>query len=291
MRRLYVLGCSFTNYAWPTWADLLGVEYDEFENWAFPGLGNRAIVERLAELHAKKNLTKDDTIVIQWSSHIRHDYHSGKVDEGTGVVGWKTGGSIFNYINSDIYDKKWLNRFWDERSYIMHTFNSIVLAQSLLSSIGCKWAMTSMGYIHLLNTDYPDSITGEKIEGLSNIWKDEPAMQVYKKTIFEDHRDRWIYPIGTFAWNSNIPSFRFLQLSDPTKRIIDRHPSVSQHAAWLTLHLKPVLGLSQDLDIRSEKWIDIVNNIYDSSHYNFDHFCEEVFNKLKNERKVDYKGF
>ena len=73
MTRLYVLGCSFSNYAWPTWADMLGLEFDEYENWAFPGLGNRAIAERVAEIHARNTLTKDDTVVIQWTSHLRHD--------------------------------------------------------------------------------------------------------------------------------------------------------------------------------------------------------------------------
>ena len=58
MSRLFVLGCSFTNYAWPTWADMLGTEFEVYENWGYPGLGNRAICERLIELHAREHLTK-----------------------------------------------------------------------------------------------------------------------------------------------------------------------------------------------------------------------------------------
>ena len=46
--RLFVFGCSFTMYAWPTYADFLGYEFDHYENWGFPGLGNRAIAERVA---------------------------------------------------------------------------------------------------------------------------------------------------------------------------------------------------------------------------------------------------
>ncbi len=45
-------------YAWPTYADFLGYEFDYYENWAFPGLGNRAIAERVAECHVKIILQK-----------------------------------------------------------------------------------------------------------------------------------------------------------------------------------------------------------------------------------------
>ena len=59
MKRLFVSRMfSFSNYAWPSWADMLGQEFDIFENWAFPGLGNRAIAERVAEIHARNKLTK-----------------------------------------------------------------------------------------------------------------------------------------------------------------------------------------------------------------------------------------
>jgi hypothetical protein len=47
MKRLFALGCSFTSYAWPSYADFAGLYFDEYENWAFPGLGNRALLERL----------------------------------------------------------------------------------------------------------------------------------------------------------------------------------------------------------------------------------------------------
>jgi hypothetical protein len=64
MKRLFVVGCSFTKYHWPTWADMLGKEYDHFENWGNSGLGNRAIAERLTELVVTNEITQDDTIVV-----------------------------------------------------------------------------------------------------------------------------------------------------------------------------------------------------------------------------------
>ena len=33
MTRLFTFGCSFTQYWWPTWADILGYQHDFYENW------------------------------------------------------------------------------------------------------------------------------------------------------------------------------------------------------------------------------------------------------------------
>ena len=179
MTRLYVLGCSFSNYAWPTWADMLGLEFDTYENWAFPGLGNRAIAERVAEIHAKNKLTKDDTVIIQWTSHLRHDWHATDTRHQDNA-GWKTSGSLFNYINQEIFDEKWIKTFWSETSYIMHTFNNILLTQEFLNGIGCNWRMTSMGYINKMNSDYPDGEHGEQTSDI-NVWESQPSLKVYKK--------------------------------------------------------------------------------------------------------------
>ena len=163
MSRLFVLGCSFSSYAWPTWADIIGCNYDVYENWAHPGLGNKALLERLSEIIISKNLSKNDTVIIQWTSHLRNDWHS-TIPKHNTDVGWKTSGSIFNSINHKLYNDNWINTFWDEKSYVMHTLNYINLAQQTLENIGCEWLMTSMGNIHKLNSDYPsdDNVSAEK---------------------------------------------------------------------------------------------------------------------------------
>ena len=146
--RLFSFGCSFTSYAWPSYACMLGTYFDESENWAFPGLGNRAILERLTEVVVTKKLCKDDTVIIQWTSPFRNDTH--KFSEKH----WRTKGSIFNFINSNRYDRKWLDEFFDEKSYCFHTLNYIVAAINILENIGCKWFMTSMGAIEKAGSDY-----------------------------------------------------------------------------------------------------------------------------------------
>jgi len=286
MKRLFSIGCSFTNYAWPTWADMLGNHFDHYENWAFAGLGNTAIAERLAELHARENLTQNDTVVIQWTSHLRHDWHTNdQRHEVAKGIGWKTSGSIFNYINQDIFDRRWIETFWDENSYMMHTCNHILLAQNFLRSIGCTWRMTSMGYIHKMNSDYPVDEHGEKTPQ-SNLWKDVPSLKIYQK-IFENKKD-WIIPIGTFAWNHSTPPYKFKSHNSPTFTD-DKHPTVLQHADYVKTHVLPSLGMNQNLAEKTKNWIDNVNNLYENSHKDFDYFCESVDKTL--DWRTDYRGF
>jgi hypothetical protein len=102
MKRFFAFGCSYTNYAWPTWANLLSTNYDEFYNWGLAGIGNRAIAERVAEANVKHQFTKDDLVIVQWSSHLRNDWWH-KYSCSDRPYQWKTSGSIFNYINEKIY--------------------------------------------------------------------------------------------------------------------------------------------------------------------------------------------
>jgi len=287
MSRLFVLGCSFSNYAWPSWADMLGTEYDTYENWGYPGLGNRAICERLVELHAREKLTSGDTVIVQWTSHLRNDYHTtdDRRDGCNAGGGWKTCGSLFNYINAKLYTDNWIKTFWDESSYTMHMLNNISLAQGFLKSTGCNWFMTSMGDIAKMNSDYPDSNAGE-LGTTDNIWKDMPELAIYKDLIEAD--DKWIAPVGSTAWNSSLPHFKF---NDNGVFVIDRHPSIDQHAEYLQTHVKPKLENSQDLSTQADIWIDKVNTMYKETHRDFDLFCETIYNNLSEWQGNRYRGF
>ncbi len=71
MKRLFTFGCSFTNYIWPTWADILGLEYDHYENWGWGSGSNEFIMYSLSEMLAKNTITQNDTIIVYWTSFNR----------------------------------------------------------------------------------------------------------------------------------------------------------------------------------------------------------------------------
>lgn len=108
--RLFTFGCSMTGYHYPTWADIVGKNFDFFENWGRPGAGNGYILHALNRCHLVNNLTSKDTVMILWSGLARIDSYQ--------VNCWKhTHSKYFEIGNKDSYFScpdgyQWLSFSW-----------------------------------------------------------------------------------------------------------------------------------------------------------------------------------
>ena len=104
MKKLITFGCSFTNYGWPTWANIIAVDQPDwqFENWALGGGGNQMIARRVLYRHYAYGWQPDDMVCIQWSSWHREDRF--KKNQ------WHQKGSVF--VSED-YDIDWIEKYWD----------------------------------------------------------------------------------------------------------------------------------------------------------------------------------
>jgi hypothetical protein len=289
-RRLFTFGCSFTMYAWPTYADILGHHFEHYENWAFPGLGNRAIAERVAECHARNNFTKDDIVIVQWSTHIRNDWHKFEImnfDPNSFLhiwfrknnqIGWKTQGSIFNPNNRQyIYNDNWIKTFWDEHSYFMYSLNDISLTQGLLESTDCKWYMTSIGDFKKMCTDIPNA-TDENISDQDNIYKSKPEFEVYRSVL--EHKN-WLEPIGTFSWKNEKDSYEF---EGDNGTWLEVHPSHKQHLSYA----EEIINLDIDFTNYKKEITEKIETIK-LNESNFLTFQEQVSKAVKHEPM--YRGF
>jgi len=145
--RIFAFGCSLTQYFYPTWADILIQQYKskgyQGSNWAKSGAGNMYINMRLWEANTIHKFTKDDIILLQWSSMFREDrYHMGQ--------GWWTPGNFGRMtvtddhafvLNNFRYESAWI---WAD---IMHcTMRDCALISAThkaLENIGCKVISTS----------------------------------------------------------------------------------------------------------------------------------------------------
>lgn len=263
INRLFTFGCSYTRYKWPTWADLLGLEFPLFFNWGHAGLGNRAITERLAEAHARSNFSENDIVVIQWSNPSRHDWlHFNKDNED--LSNWRTHGGIFSEENSEIFTHDWIERFWDEKAYFIHTFNSMIMAQQLLESTGCKWYMTSMYDITYSPSTY------------NTIWELDPSLEFYREEIFEKYKDKWLDPIEwvqrdtkNFSWafSYDEKEIKTLMLGENNRngdKWIEPHPSIKQHSIWMLI-LKEKIGLTAELTSQQTSLINEINQLQKES--------------------------
>jgi hypothetical protein len=71
--RLFTIGCSFTHYAFPTYASVLAEELKvPLYNLGASGASNQYIASQLFLLDEYYNLTSDDLVITQWTSPQRH---------------------------------------------------------------------------------------------------------------------------------------------------------------------------------------------------------------------------
>lgn len=182
MSRLFTFGCSFTQYRWPTWADILGRQFAHFENWGRIGAGTQFIFNSLIECHLKNQLGPEDTVGIMWTNIAREDrYVNGE---------WLTPGSIYNQTD---YDENFVKKFADIRGYYIRDLATIHATKLLLDSIGCRYFFLSM--IPILNESELDSDNStDEIKDLLPYY--QSTIDQIRPSVFETvfNKDWWSRP-------------------------------------------------------------------------------------------------
>lgn len=127
MPRLFTFGCSFTQYGWPTWADIIAYDRDiEYYNYAIAGLGNVGIAHRILEADLKHKFREGDEIFILWSSWSRED----RVKN----LDWVGGGSVLNRSNT-IYDSYFLKKYWNFNNDVVKNSTAIITTNRLFKDL------------------------------------------------------------------------------------------------------------------------------------------------------------
>lgn len=77
-KRFFVIGCSFTEWYWPTWANIISRDnpHLEFHSFAKAGQGNAYISTILNQLTYTHNLCETDLVGVMWSTFHRIDYYT-----------------------------------------------------------------------------------------------------------------------------------------------------------------------------------------------------------------------
>lgn len=131
--RLFTFGCSYTQWRWPTWADILGQEFEEYQNWGREGAGNQFIFHSLIEANQRNKFTPNDTVIVMWSSPDREDrYLRGS---------WYTYGPVFGNAH---HPQEWVKHFSDDRWYAIRDLTCMAASKQLLDSWGVKYQFLSM---------------------------------------------------------------------------------------------------------------------------------------------------
>ena len=182
MSRLFVFGCSFTNYRWSTWADCLAPEFDYYENWGQSGGSNQYIFYSLMECDQRHQFQEGDTVVVCWTDIMREARYTDR---------WQTLGVV---ANNSLYSKEYVASM-TARGQLIRDLQYIKAAKNILESrSGVTWRFCSIC-----------DITKE------HLWADEDTIAPDVVELYQDVIDsilpslrRVLRPLG---WGGDSPEF------------------------------------------------------------------------------------
>lgn len=131
-KRLFVFGCSMTNYDWPTWADILSQEIPEYYNYGQSGGGNLFISNGVVEANIKHKFNENDLVIVMWSSVSREDRYKN---------GWVTPGNIYT---QGVIDMEFVYKWADTKGYLIKDLALVELTREYLKNLPCDSDMLAM---------------------------------------------------------------------------------------------------------------------------------------------------
>lgn len=217
MKKLFALGCSFTRYCWPMWAELLAQEYDETYNLGMPGGGNQIIFYKLMSLTAANAVSKDDTVIIQWTEPLRNDYMVDRAWQGLGIASAEeiVRNNLAHTISKETVNIKQLSAM------------SAVI--QILENIGCRWYFMFLNKDSMVHKDQSLGLHGSDVEFVSNLFQhinsykehfvDEIAFMEYLKQ-FNLKPLIQVHSGGSFHDDHPTPEFTAKYLSEIVSKVI-----------------------------------------------------------------------
>lgn len=164
-KRFFAFECSFTNYKWPTWADIIGQDIEFYQNWAMPGAGNHFIFNSVIEADARYHYNKDDLVIIFWSTKEREDRYHNNV--------WLNDN---NTTQEKTYGKEWVMRFGvDFRGFLVRDMAYMKAIQDIMKNKDCDWV--NFTWHELFNSSHLRQTSNDK-ESLLRLWR-EKSKEIY----------------------------------------------------------------------------------------------------------------
>jgi len=164
--RIFMSGCSFTHYRWPTWADIIAKEVGEEKcfNYGISGAGNLYITHSIIECDLIHKFTSNDLVMVMFTNFHREDRYI----QSKG--GWALSGNIYT---QDVFDDNYLN-YWDDDFAYMRDLMFIRLLRNYLQNKGIDYHFMSM--VSIGDDMHGDDNTSNYQKKLLEYYKDDIAV-------------------------------------------------------------------------------------------------------------------
>ena len=225
-RRLLASGCSFTDYYWPTWADILG-EY--FEDYCQVGIGgsDNATIARSIIKHAKPN----DLVVIMWSSYDRWSFY---VDGGYPMP--KDQNNHWRHLGSlPLWDKEFCVKYYHKVERFQTTMDYIRLIDLHKDKVGYEVYHFSAFSLFCAETE-------------TNV--DNKLVDIYNESLIDVENNFLISQPSLYEFKNEKHRYKVNKG--------DTHPLPLCHWDYTEQFIAPKLGVT--LDSKHKDQISVINN-------------------------------
>lgn len=203
-KRLFVFGCSFTNYNSPTWADCIAPHFDQFYNFGRGGISNTLILHRLLAADAEFKFQVDDHVVVMLTGFNRFSWLANDGQD------WHTHGDLDTWVESQDAQENlpWVrsfrDRMWSARMAVEQSWVAVQAIKQLLINRDC-------GHDLIMGLDNSHYVSHSDLLGL---------------TALDVQRVREIYDL--LDHKESLDQFR-IRRGFSTKD----HPNMEQHQAFV----------------------------------------------------------
>lgn len=256
---LYTFGCSFTNYFWPTWADILGKYADNYKNLAVSGSGNYYIFYTLIDFISKHEIKNNDIIAICWSSVYREDRLKDQK--------WIHSGPLFNSTSPIFNNESFFENLFDPIHYIERDKTFVIAAIELLEAKNIKYAMFG------INDDLYFSSQKDKnffinfiVKQFSKKYKNFVKNQTFnfdsKENFYSKYKDKLLVSMLSVIDEKNTDrALLKIKVGKEEKVVLDRyHPTPAEHLNYVENYLLPKLNLEITISDEHKKELYTITN-------------------------------
>lgn len=236
MKRLFVFGCSLSRYAYATWADLAGANFDEYYNFARAGGSNSLMMGRLVEADERFNFNKDtDTVLIMVTGIGRHSYY-------LPYEGWVAKGDLYSYVNNskDKIMEFFLKNMHSDKNDVYNSWLSVKTMKQLLVA-------KNIPHKILLGINYSDYLNKNEYNDEDSIKK---VLAIQSMLDITTPLHDWFANRTDDITGSNTPFYTESTISDG-------HPSQKMHYEFLKEFLP-----EYNTD-KTKEMFDYVESIFD----------------------------
>jgi len=214
--RLLASGCSYTDYCWSTWADILGWEFAEYQQVGIGGSDNASIARSIVS-----NARKGDVVVVMWSGFDRWSFYSEK-----SLAMPKDSDNHWTHLGAVVHNKQFFVNYYHKVERFQTTMDYIQL-MDLHSKVN--------GYTAYHFSAFPFLLGG--IE--KNI--DPRIVNIYNRYNIDNN----------YLTEVSLDEYRLKNYDIPTSHKYntkDTHPTPLCHYEYMKEYIAPKLGISLTLN-------------------------------------------